>query len=130
MNDTATSTYLGNAARAPVIACHECDLLQRDSAVPPEGVLRCCRCRATLYRRHANSLDRTLAYALTACALWVISNAFPIVGLAVNGDLVETTMFGAVRVLYQDGMWPLSALIFITTMLMPACQALGLVWLL
>ncbi|MEM5345169.1 paraquat-inducible protein A [Paraburkholderia azotifigens] len=130
MSDTATSTYLGHAARTPVIACHECDLLQRESAVPPEGVLRCCRCRATLYRRHANSLDRTLAYALAACVLWVISNAFPIVGLAVNGDLVETTMFGAVRVLYQDGMWPLSALIFITTMLMPACQALGLVWLL
>jgi paraquat-inducible protein A len=59
-----------------------------------------------------------------------VSNAFPIVGLSVNGDLVETTLFGAVRVLYRDGMWPLSALIFITTMLMPACQALGLVWLL
>lgn len=124
------SSYLGHAARVPVIACHECDLLQRDSGVPPEGVLRCCRCSATLYRHHANSLDRTLAYALAACALWSISNAFPIVGLSVNGDVVETTMFGAVRVLYEDGMWPLSALIFITTMLMPAIQALGLVWLL
>ena len=130
MSDAATSTYLGRAVRTPVIACPECDLLQRETTVPPEGVLRCCRCRATLYRRHANSLDRTLAYALAACALWVISNAFPIVGLAVNGDLVETTMFGAVRVLYQDGMWPLSVLIFITTILMPACQAFGLVWLL
>jgi paraquat-inducible protein A len=124
------SAYLGHATRTPVIACHECDLLQRERTVPPEGTLRCCRCRATLYRRHANSLDRTLAYALAACVLWIVSNAFPIVGLAVNGDLVETTMFGAVRVLYRDGMWPLSALIFITTMLMPACQALGLVWLL
>ncbi|WP_109477964.1 paraquat-inducible protein A [Paraburkholderia sp. C35] len=130
MSDTAAATYLGHAARVRVIACHECDLLQRESDVPAEGVLRCCRCRATLYRRHADSLDRTLAYALAACVLWVVSNAFPIVGLSVNGDLVETTMFGAVRVLYRDGMWPLSALIFITTMLMPACQAVGLVWLL
>ncbi|SDH03679.1 paraquat-inducible protein A [Paraburkholderia steynii] len=129
MSETS-SAYLGHATRTPVIACHECDLLQRESAVPTEGALRCCRCRATLYRRHANSLDRTLAYALAACVLWIVSNAFPIVGLSVNGDVVETTMFGAVRVLYRDGMWPLSALIFITTMLMPACQALGLVWLL
>ncbi|MBP0595911.1 paraquat-inducible protein A [Paraburkholderia sp. LEh10] len=130
MSETA-SNYLGRVARAvPVIACPECDLLQRESDVPSEGVLRCCRCRATLYRRHADSLDRTLAYALAACSLWVISNTFPIVGLSVNGDLVETTMFGAVRVLYRDGMWPLSGLIFITTILMPACQALGLVWLL
>ncbi|EUC17413.1 paraquat-inducible protein A [Paraburkholderia hospita] len=129
MSETS-SAYLGHATRTPVIACHECDLLQRESTVPPEGALRCCRCRATLYRRHANSLDRTLAYALAACVLWIVSNAFPIVGLSVNGDLVETTLFGAVRVLYRDGMWPLSALIFTTTMLMPACQALGLVWLL
>ena len=63
-----------------VIACHECDLLQRDHDVPPEGVLRCCRCRATLYRHHSDSLERTLAYALAACALWIISNAFPILG--------------------------------------------------
>jgi paraquat-inducible protein A len=131
MSETVATRPGRPAPRARhVIACHECDLLQRDHDVPPEGVLRCCRCRATLYRHHADSLDRTLAYALAACALWIISNAFPIVGLAVNGDLVETTMFGAVRVLYRDGMWPLSALIFITTMLMPACQALGLVWLL
>ncbi|SAK77778.1 PqiA family integral membrane protein [Caballeronia pedi] len=62
--------------------------------------------------------------------LWLISNAFPIVGLAVNGDLVETTLIGAVRVLYRDGMWPLAGLIFITTILMPALQALAMVWLL
>ncbi|SAK49857.1 PqiA family integral membrane protein [Caballeronia fortuita] len=114
----------------PLIACHECDLMQRESDVPPGGTLRCCRCRAVLYRRRARGFDRALAYALAACVLWLISNAFPIVGLAVNGDLVETTLFGAVRVLYRDGMWPLAALIFVTTILMPAIQATGMVWLL
>ena len=113
-----------------LIACHECDLLQREHAVPPGGVLRCCRCRAVLYRRRTGAFDRALAYALAACVLWLISNAFPIVGLAVNGDVVETTLIGAVRVLYRDGMWPLAALIFVTTILMPALQALGMVWLL
>ncbi|EKS70143.1 MULTISPECIES: paraquat-inducible protein A [Caballeronia] len=114
----------------PLIACHECDLMQRECDVPPGGTLRCCRCRAVLYRRRGRGFDRALAYALAACVLWLISNAFPIVGLAVNGDLVETTLFGAVRVLYRDGMWPLAALIFFTTILMPAVQALGMVWLL
>jgi paraquat-inducible protein A len=113
-----------------VIACHECDLLQRERPVPVNGVLRCCRCRAALYRRQTGGLDRPLAYALAALALFALANAFPIVGLSVNGDLVETTLFGSVRVLYRDGMWPLAALIFVTTLLMPLLQALGIVWLL
>jgi len=130
MSDTSAACLAHARHATPVIACPECDLLQRETAVPADGVLRCCRCRATLYRRHGGGLDRALAFALAACVLWVVSNTFPIVGLAVNGDLVETTMFGAVRVLYADGMWPLAVLIFVTTILMPACQALGIVWLL
>lgn len=116
----APTSASGDRPARALIACHECDLMQRESDVPPGGMLRCCRCRAVLYRRRGRGFDRALAYALAACALWVISNAFPIVGLAVNGDLVETTLIGAVRVLYRDGMWPLAGLIFITTILMPA----------
>ncbi|GAB7525803.1 paraquat-inducible protein A [Paraburkholderia sp. 2C] len=120
----------GVGSTASVIACPECDLLQHEQPLPLDGVLRCCRCRATLYRRQADSLDRSLAYALAALALFVLANAFPIVGLSVNGDLVETTLFGSVRVLYRDGMWPLAALIFFTALLMPMLQAAGIVWLL
>jgi paraquat-inducible protein A len=113
-----------------VIACHECDLLQRERPLPVNGVLRCCRCHAALYRSQTGGLDRSLAYALAALALFALANAFPIVGLSVNGDLVETTLFGSVYVLYRDGMWPLAVLIFVTTLLMPMLQAAGIVWLL
>jgi paraquat-inducible protein A len=130
MNTTRGERNIDAAGAAGVIACHECDLLQHERPLPVNGVLRCCRCRASLYRRHADSLDRALSYALAALALFVLANAFPIVGLSVNGDLVETTLFGSVHVLYRDGMWPLAILIFVTTLLMPALQALGIVWLL
>jgi paraquat-inducible protein A len=48
----------------------------------------------------------------------------------VNGDLVQTTLFGAVRVLYRDGMWPLAGLVFVTTVLMPAVQTAAMAHLL
>ncbi|MGF6754954.1 paraquat-inducible protein A [Paraburkholderia sp. GAS42] len=105
-----------------LLACHECDLLQREAPLTGEGVLRCCRCGAELYRSHPDSLDRALAYTLTSIVLFVIGNAYPIVGLSVNGDLVETTLLGAVRVLYRDGMWPIAGLVFATTFLMPLLQ--------
>jgi paraquat-inducible protein A len=114
----------------PLVACHECDLLQRESAVPGNGTLRCCRCHAELYRAHPDSTDRALAFTLTCVVLFVISNLYPIVGLVVNGDLVETTLLGSVRVLYKDGMWPIAGLVFATTFLMPLLQMTAMAYLL
>jgi paraquat-inducible protein A len=129
MNTADHAQPRGTGFTDDVIACRECDLLQREQPLAHNGVLRCCRCSAALYRRQSGGLERSLAYALAALVLFVLANAFPIVGLAVNGDLVETTLLGSVRVLYRDGMWPLAALIFITTFLMPGLQVLAIVWL-
>ncbi|MFD1560829.1 paraquat-inducible protein A [Paraburkholderia silviterrae] len=113
-----------------LIACHECDLLQREVPVPEGGVLRCRRCHAEFYRNLPDSLERALALSLGAVVLFAISNAYPIVGLSVNGTLVETTLMGAVRVLYRDGKWPLASLVFATTVLMPILQTTGMLWML
>ncbi len=127
---TATTNEPTAAAPISLVACHECDLLQRESAVPPAGTLRCCRCHAELYRAHPDSTARALAFTLTCVVLFFISNLYPIVGLAVNGDLVETTLLGAVRVLYKDGMWPIAGLVFATTFLMPLLQMTAMAYLL
>ncbi|TCK32428.1 paraquat-inducible protein A [Paraburkholderia sp. BL8N3] len=115
---------------AHLIACHECDLLQRETALPRNGIARCTRCGAELYRNRPDSLNRTLACTLAGMVLFAVANAFPIVGLSVNGDLVQTTLFGAVRILYRDGMWPLAGLVFFTTILMPMVQMAGIAYLL
>ncbi len=112
------------------MACHECDLLQREVAVPEGGALRCARCRAQLYREVPNSLDRALAFSLAAVVLFAVSNVYPIVGLSVNGTVVETTLLGSVNVLYHDGKWPIAGLVFATTVLMPILQTVTMLWLL
>jgi paraquat-inducible protein A len=123
--------YTGAAmTHGKLIACHECDLLQREVDVPEGGGLRCRRCRAQLYRELPNSLDRALAFSLAAAVLFVVSNVYPIVGLSVNGTVVETTLLGAVSVLYQDGKWPIAGLVFATTVLMPIMQTVSMLWLL
>ena len=116
--------------RAALLACHECDLLQTDAEVPEGGVLRCRRCHGELYRMHAHSLDHAFALSLGAAVLMLIANAYPIVGLSVSGTLVETTLIGAVRVLYLDGMWPIAGLVFVTTILTPFLQVASMLWML
>ena len=55
-----------------LIACHECDLLQRETVLPPGGRACCSRCGVTLYRNIPGSLDRTLAYTLSAAVFFVL----------------------------------------------------------
>jgi len=111
-------------------ACHDCDLLQREVPVPPGGSARCPRCGAVLYRRRENGLDRTLAYSLGAAVLYVIANSFPIVGLEAAGHHSSTTLFGAVRTLWDQGMGSVAGLVFTTTILMPGLEIAALLYLL
>jgi len=106
----------------PLIACHECDLLQRETILPPGGAARCRRCEAVLHRHTPDSLDRTLAYALGAAELFIVANLYPIVGLEVQGNRTSTTLFGTVRTLYDQDMTSVAALVFITTILTPAIE--------
>ena len=105
---------------APAVACHECDLLQRETPLPPGGTARCVRCGSVLYRDQPDGLDRTLAYTLGAAALFVVANSFPIVGLDAQGIRSSTTLWGTVQALRHDDMTSVAALVFVTTMLMPA----------
>jgi paraquat-inducible protein A len=112
-----------------LIACHECDLLQREAALPRGGLVRCWRCGAELYRSHPQGGERSLAFALAALAVMVIANAFPIVGLEINGELVQATLFGTVLALYESGMRPVAALVFVTTMATPMLVLLTMIYL-
>jgi len=104
---------------APLIACHECDLLQREVALPRGGIARCRRCGAELYRSHPDSLDRTLAITLAALMLFAVANAYPIVGLEVQGNRTAASLFAAVRALWNEGSETVAGLVFVTTILVP-----------
>jgi len=131
--DSAAAGSAGSDDRgmsASLIACHECDLLQREAALLPRGTVRCARCGATLYRDKPGGLDRTLAYALGAAVLLVIANAFPIVGLEAQGQRTSTTLLGAVQTLYDEDMALVAGLVFVTTFLMPALEIGALIYML
>jgi paraquat-inducible protein A len=112
-----------------LLACHECDLLQREVRLAPGGAARCHRCGAQLYRSRPHELDRVPAYTLGAFILYVVSNAFPIVGLSINGELVQATLLGAVRGIYADGDWLVAALVLITAVIAPFVQMVAMTWL-
>jgi len=118
-----------------LIACHECDLLQRDpfhsqshASLPgksPRAAEVCCvRCGARIYRVPKTSLDSALALALAACIVFIIANAFPIAIIDAQGHENGSTLLGAVRLLWQQDMRLIAALVCLTTVIVPALELL------
>lgn len=114
----------------PLIACLECDLLQREIALPEGGKACCPRCGAELYRNTPDSIDRTLAFTLGAAVLFALANVFPIVGLDIQGHRNATTLIGAVHSLYQQDWDVVASLVFVTAILAPAMQIAALTYML
>jgi paraquat-inducible protein A len=110
------------ATATRLIACHECDLLYRETALPAGSVARCRRCGAELYRNPKDSLNRSLAFTAGAAILLLIANLHPIMGLEVGGQVTEATLFQAVRSLDQQDMRIIGALVFATTILVPGLE--------
>ena len=115
---------------ATVIACHECDLIQWEIVLPPGQVARCGRCDAELYRSAHKSVDHTLAFILAAAVLLLVANAYPIVGLTIQGEYNATSLYGAVYALWNQEMQPIAFLVFLTTFLVPAVELAVMIYLL
>jgi paraquat-inducible protein A len=113
-----------------LIACHECDLLQRKVPLPRRGLGRCPRCRAILYKDYVPGPDRPLAYTLAALILFVIANAYPLVGLEIQGNRQTASLYDAVHRLWIEGREEVALLVGFTTMLTPAIEIALLAYLL
>jgi len=111
-------------------ACHECDLLQRKVPLAPGQKACCRRCGALLYHAPEDTLDRTLAFAVAAFILFVAANLFPILGLSIQGKNTETTLLGAILELQRQGMGMVAGLVLFTTVVVPAMELLGLLYVL
>jgi len=115
---------------AQLIACHDCDLLQREIPLKKGCAASCRRCGAVLYRNATDSIDRTLAYTLAAAVLFVIANLFPIFAIEVQEAGSEINLFGAVQSLWDKQMHSVSLLVFLTTILIPALELITMTYLL
>ncbi len=105
-----------------LVACLHCDLVQRLPELDPGASARCPRCDKELCRRRADSLNRTLAFAVAGAFLFVVANSVPMLGLSAVGHHASTTVFGGARQLWQDEREGVAVLVFCTAILAPALQ--------
>ncbi len=109
----------------PLIACHECDLVHRFPSSFDRGTARCSRCGAVLARRKADTVERTLALAVTGLVLFAVANGFPFLSFEMEGSILETNLITGIRVLFGQGLRGLAMLVFFTTIASPLAVLAG-----
>ena len=104
---------MSRAANVGLASCHLC------TKVLSTDVETCPRCGSAVHQRKADSLQRCLALLLTASVLYVPANLLPIMYTESFGNTAGNTIMGGVFVLMDMGSYPIAAIIFIASILVP-----------
>ena len=107
---------------ASLLACPDCDLLQRLPDLKAGASARCPRCDRELWRRRVDSSHRTLPLTLAAAVLYLVANTSPMLGLSAVGHEASTTVLGGAEQLWRDGREIVAGLVLFTAVIAPALQ--------
>ncbi len=116
-----------SARAAGLIRCHDCGKLQ---PLPAAGHGRCPRCRAALHPRKPDSLNRTWALLIAAILLYYPANALPIMTVTSFGSGEPDTIMSGVILLIKLKSYPVAAVVFVASVLVPLLKMLAILLLL
>jgi paraquat-inducible protein A len=111
----------GATAGRPM-SCGSCEL--RFLAAAPRS--RCPRCRRRPQARQPHSLERTLALVVAGFLLYLPANVLPVLAIERFGREAPSTILGGVSELLSNGLWPLAAVVFTASILVPLLKLCGL----
>jgi paraquat-inducible protein A len=75
-------------------------------------------------------LSRPAALALAAGVMLVPANLLPVLSTKTGGSARTDTIMSGILGLWNDGMWAISAIVFVASILIPLLKLAGLAWLL
>jgi paraquat-inducible protein A len=118
-----TEYPIGTAAAEGLACCHVCYKLA------PAAHPTCPLCGATLHLRKPDSIQRTLALLATAALLYIPANVLPIMTTEQLGRATDSTILGGVVVLIHHGDYPIAAVIFVASVMVPLSKLFAMTWL-
>jgi paraquat-inducible protein A len=120
----------GGKESRQLVGCHCCQFVSRLPQGPSQHDALCPRCGSSLHRRKPNSIDRTWALLITSALLYVPANVYPVMTFSSFGHGEPSTIIGGVRELIAANMWPLAAIVFVASILVPVLKLVCLAYLL
>ncbi len=74
--------------------------------------------------------QRAWALVVSAAVLYAPANLFPVMTMTITGEHDALTVWGGVVELYEVGLWPAAAVVFLASMCVPLFKLASLAWLL
>jgi paraquat-inducible protein A len=124
---TASEKKIQNAVN--LVCCEECDVVYKRIELKKGESAYCLRCGAGLYK-NGRTLEQLLPIVIASLMVFIISNAYPIVQIELQGIRSETTLFGAVLAMFHEGRGLVAILVLLTTIVFPLCELLLLLYVL
>ena len=113
----------GTAASMGLASCHTCYKLA------PASAHKCPRCGSKIHVRTPDSIQRTIALVVTATLLYIPANVLPIMTTTMLGTAEPSTILGGVVLLIHHGSYPIAAVIFIASVMVPTGKLIAICWL-
>lgn len=107
-----------------ILLCHECDLLIDNQEIAEGSKLECPRCGHVLYKQKHNTINKTLAYTITALICFYPAVTESIMILNMSGFYQEQSLIGGARVLLHEHYYLVAILTFMSSLLVPLLRLL------
>ncbi len=91
---------------------------------------RCRRCDSAMYQHKRFSTERPWAFLITAMIAYIPANIYPMLITKQFGNEEGNTLLGGVIMLWEHGSYPIAAIIFVASILIPLLKFLVLIYLL
>ncbi|MGR4068418.1 paraquat-inducible protein A [Halomonas sp. LR3S48] len=114
------------AASQGLTGCPTCGLVNR---LESNRKGHCRRCGERLHARLPHSLQRTWALLAASAIMYIPANLYPIMTTTSLGHSAPSTIIGGVVELIQMGSWPVAAVIFMASVIVPVGKLVALAWL-
>ncbi|MGF1688379.1 paraquat-inducible protein A [Photobacterium japonica] len=109
------------------VSCHICAQL---NPMTDEKHPRCCRCHGKLHPYAPDRmLQRSWALLIAACVFLLPANLYPMMYTVSLGKSEGSTIMEGVVLLWQLKSYPIAAVIFIASIIIPLSKVFALVWL-
>ncbi|QNK67316.1 paraquat-inducible protein A [Variovorax sp. PAMC26660] len=106
---------VATAASLGLLACPHCEAVWRDA----EDGDACGRCGTHLHTRKPQSLNRTWAFLIAACVMYIPANLLPVmITRTLFGAQYDTILSGVIY-FWVSGAYGLAAIVFIASFLVP-----------
>jgi paraquat-inducible protein A len=83
---------LSNEELDKLVICKKCATVHKKIILKTKTKAICTTCGSTLYRKHEDLLNKSLALSLTTLIFFITANLFPIVTIDLGGSISDITL--------------------------------------